>query len=239
LGLHTIFVVDDTEIYGQELADIFTGNLKDGGTVLGHGQISKDETPAQVAQLVQKIVSGKPDAVFYGGVTSNGAGYLKEQLVQAGFSGPLIGGVGIADDQQFLDDAGPVANNTYAIASGPDPSTLPQSFIQNYQRYYGPTKPSQIVAQSYDATMILITAIKSVIRANLQIMHSDVGTIRRAVRDAVQHPEQPYTGLTGPITFDSNGDNAVAKTFTVYAVENGRWIHMGGTITLEAMPIVV
>jgi branched-chain amino acid transport system substrate-binding protein len=216
------FVVDDNEIYGQELADVFARDLQsDGGTILGHEHISNGDIPAQ---LIREIVSAKPDAVFYGGVTSNGGGHLKMQLVQAGFTNPLIGGAGIADDEQYLNDAGPTANNTYAVATGPDSSTLPQSFTQAYQHHYG-VKPDQDSADSYDAAIILITAIKSLIKTNPQIMHSDIQTIRRHVLEKVRDPaEQPYQSVTGlPITFDSNGDNAAAKIFVVYAVENGQW----------------
>jgi branched-chain amino acid transport system substrate-binding protein len=234
LGLRTVFVVEDTEIYGRELADIFSQNLKrDGGTILGTDQISKDETPTQLAQLAQKIVSSKPDAVFYGGVTSNGGGHLKEQLVQAGFTGRLIGGSGIAHDQQFLYDAGSAANNTYAIALGPDPSNLPQSFIQKYESSYN-VKPTLDSASGYDAAMILITAIKSLIKNKPNLLHSNIETIRKAIVQSI-NDQRTYQSVTGrSITFDGYGDNAAAKIFVVYAVENGQWIYKPDkTITLS------
>lgn len=222
LGLRTAFVVNDSEVYGRGLADAFTQSLKnDGGTILGRDHISNGNIPAQ---LVQTIVSSKPDAVFYGGGAANGAGRLKAELVQTGFAGPLIGGDGIAISDLFLNDAGSSANNTYATALGPDASTFPQWYTQAYQNYYG-KQPSSDSAGSYDAAMVLITAIKSIIKTNPEVMHKDVGTIRRAVLEKVQHPEQPYHGLTGTITFDSNGDNAALTVFTVYAVENGQWVY--------------
>lgn len=63
---------------------------------------------------------------------------------------------------------------------------------------------------AYDATMIEITAIKSLISAGKSVT-------REAVRDAVAHIQ--YTGVTGSISFDANGDNSGNKVFSIYWID--------------------
>ena len=149
---------------------------------------------------------------------------MKALLAKFGFTGIFISGNGIALDQQFLQVVGEDADNTYATFIGPDdPSQWPPEFIKGYQDSYQ-AQPIPSSASGYDAAMILITAIKSLIKTNPQALRGDVKTARKAVLDKIQHPDQPFKGLTGAITFDCNGDNTATKTFSVYAVEHGQWI---------------
>jgi branched-chain amino acid transport system substrate-binding protein len=67
---------------------------------------------------------------------------------------------------------------------------------------------------AYDAAMVLITAIKQLIRA-------DQPVTREALIDQVQHIQ--YAGVTGPISFDANGDIAHG-VFSLYRVQDGAWV---------------
>ena len=62
--------------------------------------------------------------------------------------------------------------------------------------------------------MMLITAIKHLIRESQKVT-------RTAVIDQVQNIR--YAGVTGPISFDKNGDNAHG-VFSIYTVRDGRWV---------------
>jgi branched-chain amino acid transport system substrate-binding protein len=224
-NLHTAFVVDDGQLYGQGFASDFTKDWeKQGGMIRGQDSISSSETSTQLAQLAQKIASLKPDVVFYGGLTVNGIGYLKAQLVTAGFTGPLMSGDGIALDLQYIANAGSqAANNTYATSLEPDISTLPKSFVNAYYQDYQ-TQPGFDSAGGYDAAMILIRAIKSLIATDPQVMQSNnVKTIRSHIL-TIADSTVAYSGLTGTITFD-NGDNVAVSKFAIYSVENGQWIY--------------
>jgi branched-chain amino acid transport system substrate-binding protein len=217
LGRSKVCVVDDQDVYGKGLADAFSAGFQhNGGRILGaRMHTSADDTSIQIATLAAQIIALQPNAVFYGGVTANGAGLLQEQLFQAGFTGLFVGGDGIGLDQQFLQSAN--SGGTYATVSGPDSSAFPKSFRDAYQLRYG-TLPTQLSANGYDAAMILIIAIQSA-------LETDPQNLRSAVLQKVQYPNQPYHGITGTITFDSNGDNAGTSVFSVYAVENKSWIY--------------
>jgi branched-chain amino acid transport system substrate-binding protein len=219
LGMSSVCVVDDQGTYGKGLADAFSENFKNyGGHILGgRFQMVKDEPQPQLADLAARIVALHPQAVFLGGSASNGPGFFKHQLALKGFNGPFVGGDGIGSDDQFIKDAGVDASNTYATSLGPDPSTLSPSFVKAYQKAYGEA-PTSRSALGYDAAMILINAIQDALKTHAQ-------NRRSTVLDNVQHPSQPYQGLTGTINFNSYGDNAGRKIFSVYVVEQGHWIY--------------
>src|SRR6185437_5791110 len=81
-------------------------------------------------------------------------------------------------------------------------------FASDYQEAFG-ASPLPFSAIAYDATMIEIQAIKNVISSGKVPTRSNV-------RDAVAAIH--YTGTTGTISFDANGDNSGTKVFSVYAV---------------------
>lgn len=222
LGQRTVCVVDDQEACGQGLADSFSASFqRDNGKILGARlHITVGDSTDQLAQVARTCAHLGVGAVFYGGTASNGAGLLKQQLALAGFDGPYVGGDGIASHAQYLLDAGLAAENTYATALGPDPSTFSESFITDYRDLYK-EQPNLVSAEAYDAAMILIHAIQSAIKAN----PVSLASLRQLVLSEVAHPDQPYNGVTGTITFDSNGDNIAQKSFSVYTVENQTWVY--------------
>lgn len=222
LHLRTVFIVDDTEIYGQEIAKDFVASIGNyGGIILGQ-DTSKGKTLDQLDLLAKHIVSLQPDSVLYAGTTVNNGKQLKDLLDKAKFSGFFIGGAGIANDPRLLEDA----SNTYAVDLGPDPSKFDPNFIKEYKRRYGDPYPDS--AKGYDAAMILITAIKNVINNKPQMLQdNDITELRRRVLANLQDPKFQYQSWATrlPISFDSNGDNMAQKTFVVYAVENGQWVY--------------
>ena len=215
----TAFIVDDNTPYGKGLADFFTQAFTTGGgaTVGTRTSITADQV-ANLPSLATSIKSSKATCVFYGGVTSQGGPVLKKDLAGIGYAGLMIGGDGIADDPGFITTAGAAASaGTIATVAAPDTSTLTSgaaaTFKSAYTSFAAGKQDNSLLpysAQSYDAAMIEITAIKSLISANKTVT-------RAAIRDAVAAIS--YSGLTGTISFDSNGDNSGAKVFSVYAVD--------------------
>jgi branched-chain amino acid transport system substrate-binding protein len=219
LGAKTVYVVDDQETYGVGIANYYEREFKaKGGTELGRDGIPANGA-AQIPGLAAKIAAAHPDAVFYGGVTSGGGGTLKAQLVAAGYTGPLVGGDGIANDDGFLQQAGAdAANNTYGTVGAPDQTTFTSGaaaqFVKDYQAAFPGENLGAYSANSYDAANILITAIKNVVTSGKELT-------RDAVIDAVQNIQ--YDGVTGHISFDANGDNQNGGIWAIYVVKDGKW----------------
>lgn len=219
LGAKNVYVLDDTEPYGKGLANYFIKELTaKGGAIIGHDEISSMTSPAQLPTLAAKIVGTHPDAVFFGGVTSNDGGLMRAQLVQAGYTGPYVGGDGIAEDPAFLTQAGAAAEGTYGSVAAPDLSTFTtgkaKQFVDDYQAAFN-SAPGPYSANSYDAAIIEIQAIKSLISAGK--------TVTRAALVDLIHQTQ-YDGVTGHISFDANGDNSGTKVFSIYGVQGGKWV---------------
>lgn len=218
ISAKTAFVVDDDTAYGIGLANYFTQSFTaDGGKTVGSLQAITSAEVSNLAPLASTIVAANPDIVFYGGVTSGGGGALKKDLVADHFTKPMVGGDGIAEDSGFLTTAGSAAGNTWGTVAAPDNSTLTSSaattFVNDYNQFASSKQDGTIGAYSamtYDATNIMIQAITSAI-------NSGKAVTRAAVREAVAATN--YSGVTGQISFDSNGDNSGPKVFSVYEVD--------------------
>jgi branched-chain amino acid transport system substrate-binding protein len=219
LGAHSAFVVDDHTPYGEELAGGFTQDfLAQGGAIVGADGIPFGGA-ARIAELATRIVAARPDVVCYGGSVDGGGGLLKAQLAQAGYTGLFVGGDGIAQDPAFIGRAGAAAlQDVYAINPVPDPAQAPSGAAARFLHDFHTRYPGEAVdgygANAYDAAMILITAMKSLIRAGKNVS-------RQTVLDQLQHLQ--YAGISGPISFDHNGDNAHG-VFSLYTVQGGKWV---------------
>jgi branched-chain amino acid transport system substrate-binding protein len=169
-----------------------------------------DHTPfasaanATIASLCgSRIANTNPDAVFYAGAPDAGA-LLRVQLVAHGYASPFVGSEGIAANPGFVEAAGvDAANGTLAIGPTSDPSGFSSGAAAQFARAFRARYPGQTLepdgAEHFDAAVVLITAIKQLIRAGQPVT-------RQAMIEQVQHIQ--YAGVIGPISFDANGDIA-------------------------------
>ncbi len=97
LGAKNVYVLDDTELYGKGIADVFNKEAPGQGlTVLGRDGIDGKATDYKA--LAEKIKATNPDLVYYGGITQNNAGQLWRDLRDAMPSVKLMGPDGILED---------------------------------------------------------------------------------------------------------------------------------------------
>ena len=225
LGARSVYVVSDMSPLGMDLFSGFTKEyLAKGGMIVGTDDIPSGGIP-QFAELANRIVDAHPAAVFYIGTIDEGGGLLKAQLTNAGYTGPFVGGDAIAGDQRFTDQAGDDAGgDIFATVPLPDLSTFTSGSSAQFLRDFHAANPSAVpgvtpyldghIAYAYDAAMILITAMKNLI-------HAGQAVTRAAMIDQVQNIQ--YTGVTSPISFDSNGDIAHGLS-SIYTVQDGNWV---------------
>ncbi len=225
INAKTAYVTDDETVYGKGLAAQFTKEFEaKGGKVIGTAEITGTQISSAPA-LAATIANANPDVVFYGGVTSQGGGAIKKDLVAKGYNKPMVGGDGIADDPAWLTTAGAGAVNTYGTVAAPGVSTLTSAAATAFKSAYTSFvagKPNNTLlpysVQAYDAANIEITAIKNLINAGKDVTRANV-------RDQVAGIN--YNGLTGDITFDANGDNSGTKAFSVYVVNSSQqWVFL-------------
>lgn len=219
LGAHSVYVVNDGSPSGKAQAAAFQSALKAGhGALAGTATITAgDEISVQTG--VSSIIEGAPDAVFYAGDETLGAD-LRRTLTLTGAPqlGILTAGAS-ADDPGWGALVGNpvVATNTTSLLPAQDLATASggKSFVTAFQAAYPGASVTPQVALAYDAAMVEISAIKSVIAAKQ-------APTRAAILSAIAGSK--YAGVTGQIAFDKNGDPTTTPGFAIYTCDQkGAW----------------
>jgi branched-chain amino acid transport system substrate-binding protein len=227
LGVTSVYILDDAELYGKGVADVFNA----AATKLGMkviGQESIDPKAADYKALMEKIStsnSGKaPDMIYVGMVVDNNAAQLlKDKVAVMGDNTKVkyMGPDGI-QTQAFIDGAGAdMAEDVYAtVASVPNDQLPPagQQYLKDYEKEYGKTN-EPYAAYGYDAASAVIKAIEDVCAAGKD------PTDRATVRDAVLAIKN-FSGALGTWSFDANGDTTLTD-MTGYVVKAGKYAPVG------------
>ncbi len=211
LGAKRLYVIDDKTTYGKGLADEFDKKARElGAEILGHQGIAqgdKDFTP-----VLTRVLGTNPDLLYFGGMYPEGA-LLAKQARDLGIRAIFMGGDGLRPDD-FIALAGPAAEGAYCTAIGGDVTLMPtaKQFVEAYRSRYG--EPGTFSAHAYDATNIIIEAIRRAGRKD-----------RAAILETVRNT-QDFQGALGPTSFDSNGDTT-NKLIGVFQVVKAAYKYMG------------
>jgi len=219
IGVSSVYVLDDTELYGHGIAQVFTDTAnKVGLTVLG-GPEGIDSKASDYRALATKIRGQNPDLVYYGGITQNNAGKLFKDLRSVlGPNVKLMGPDGIYE-QAFIDDAGDASEGVYITFGGVGASKLTGKGADWYQAYkakYG-SEPEAYASYGYEAAKVALDAIT---RAGSKD--------REAIRAAV-FATSNFTGVLGTWSFDANGDTTLT-TMSGRQVVGGKFDEDNGVV---------
>ena len=200
-----VAVIHDKTAYGQGLADFFQKALGGAAEVVYYGGIVQRDPDYKA--VLTAIKEKKPEVLFFGGIYPEAA-RLVRQAKEVGLTAPMITGDGVYDPT-FINIAGKAADGTY-VTFGKDASGLPtaKGFNEKYRSKYGEPGPYSIYA--YDAATIVLTAIK------------ETGTTDGA-KVAEYISRTTFKGAFGDISFDKNGDVAIAP-YVVWQVRNGAFV---------------
>lgn len=213
LAAKKVYILDDQELYGKGIADIFEVNAKKVGLqVLGHEGI--DPKASDYKALMTKIKALGPDLIYFGGTTATNGGQLVKDMRNVGMTADqvkFIGPDGI-NDQAFIDSAGKDAEGVYSTFGGVPPRELTGAGKAWYESYKAKYKiePEPYAAYGYEAAKVVINAIGKVCKVD-----------RAAVREAVMGTKD-FQGLLGTWSFDANGDTSIT-TMSGSIVKNGKW----------------
>jgi branched-chain amino acid transport system substrate-binding protein len=213
LGFRTVYVVDDNETYGLDIANVFESSFqKLGGKSVGHDHLAPNTQDFKA--LLLKIAATKPDLLFFGGVTSTGGGLMRKQMFDTGMSAvPFMGGDGLAD---LATVAKNFSDGSYYTVAAADAERMPsaQSFVKAYRKRFG-APVGAYSANAFAATQVAIAAIEKAIRADGNQMPT-----RQQVLLNV-HATSGLSTPIGAIGFDAAGDirNPV---LSLYGFKNGK-----------------
>jgi branched-chain amino acid transport system substrate-binding protein len=211
-----VYVLDDNEVYGKGVADLFdrTCREKFGIQVLGHESI--DSKQQEFKPLLQKIKDARPDLIYFGGTTQTKAGQLFKDMIGVGLRCPMMGPDGTYETA-MIESAGKEAFETakfYATFGGLPISELRDGrgpeFVKNFTEFYGKAPTEAYAAYGYECGLVALDALRRAGKKD-----------REAVRLAGLATAN-FVGTIGTWSFDANGDTD-SKTMSVNVVKDGKF----------------
>lgn len=213
LGVKRVYILDDQELYGKGIADIFEATAKKQGIeVLGHEGI--DPKAADYKALMTKIKGLGPDLIYFGGITQNNLGQIIKDARNVGMTNDKVKIMGPDGtfEQALIDAAGQDAEGYYATFGGVPGQELTgagKTWYDSYKQKYG-AEPEAYAAYGYESAKVVIDAINKVCKND-----------RAAIRDAVLGTKN-FNGVLGTWSFDANGDTSLT-TMSGNVVKNGKF----------------
>ncbi len=212
LKAESVFIIDDGEAYAKGLADQAEEALTAGGVTVKRAQIAGSDK--DFATVLTQVKEMNPTVLFVPLPNPPQAAAIAKQMKSMGFQVQMMGADG-THDGELMTAAGGATEGMYSTVLGPLPETLDSAkpFLDKYIAKYQVT--SAFTAQSYEATNVLLEAIKSVGVVD--------GKIDRAAVNAALSASN-YTGILGfPIAFTPEGD-LVGGGITVLQVKGSDFV---------------
>ena len=206
LGIKSVYVLNDTQTYGQGVAQAFTTEAKKQGLkVLSSGAYGEgwDKKQTDYSALFTKIKALKPDMVYFGGIFDNNGGQLtkdKVKILGDNTKVKLMGPDGFTGYPEFNEL--PEAQGAYLSFAGlstdlliaNNPNGAGAKFVADYKAKYGKDPVGSYPIYGVAAVQVILKAIAA----------SD-GT-RKGVRDAV------FTGAGISVSAD---ESVLGKELTI------------------------
>ncbi|MDB5883673.1 MAG: putative type branched chain amino acid transport system, periplasmic component [Ramlibacter sp.] len=209
LKLKKIAVIDDRTAYGQGVAEVFKKTAVTKGVQIVDEQFTTDKATDFMA-ILTAIKSKSPDAVFYGGMSSQ-AGPMLRQMEQLGMTNvKFFGGDGICDQEIIkLSGAGKALGNVVCAEGGSSLAKMPGG--EAWKKRYDAKFPGQFQIYSpyvYDATFVLVDAMKRANSADPKVYTAKI-------------PETDFKGVTTTVKFEPNGE-LKNPSISMYTYKDGK-----------------
>jgi branched-chain amino acid transport system substrate-binding protein len=209
LGFKKVYILDDRQLYGKGIADVFDASAKKIGLkVVAHDGV--ESVNIDFRALLTKVKASGADLIYFGGLVDSGGPQIAQQLDALGL---FKAGVKMLSDDAMYSDAVPKAvspqvlnGNLYVTFASPALDQLPtavgRNFYKNYKAKYG-ADPIGWSIYAYNGMLVVLDSIK---RAAPKLdTAKNVKAKRAAVLDAMRATKN-LDGVSGKITFDANGD---------------------------------
>jgi branched-chain amino acid transport system substrate-binding protein len=199
-----IFMDND---FGRSISAGFAERAEKLGATILTKQMYKFPGEKDFRPYLTTIKEGNPDVIFAAGYYNEAASIVR-QAKELGIKSQILGEEGF-DSPKFLEIAGDAAEGVMIATNlnRDDPRPLVQNFLKNYRKDYG-QDADMVGASSYDAFMILVSAIKK------------AGTDPKAIKKALLGTKD-YNGLTGMISRFVQGE--VVKPVQIQVVKGGKF----------------
>ena len=216
MGAGRIYILDDNEVYGKGVADLFEGHArKIGLDILGRESI--DAKAQEFSALMTKIARLRPDLVYFGGTTQTKAGQLAKDMVKAGMRGVKMMGPDGCYEKAMIESAG--ADNLdgrfFVTFGGLTPDKLAETpngrkFVAAYQGLYGKPPAEAYAFYGYECGRVALRALR------------DADAKDREKVRAAGMGIKDFDGVAGRWSFDANGDTSLQEMSGI-AVKGGQF----------------
>jgi len=212
MGMKSVYILDDNQVYGKGLADVFQKRCDELEIeVLGHDSI--DSKAQEFRSKMTSIKALKPDLIFFGGTTQTKGGQICKDMVAAGLKCKLMVPDGCMENA-FIKAAGPEnANDRVFITFGGVPPEKQvgkgKEFVDKYiAKYKG--LPEAYAIYGYEAAKVALEAVRRAGKKD-----------RKAILEAT-FAIRDFPGALGTWSFDDNGDTTL-RTLSGSTVHNGKF----------------
>jgi len=195
LEAETVYLIDDGELFGEDLADTAQRLLTRPGIDVIRESIQQGDV--DFSDLASRIAADNPDFVAFAGFNPEAA-LLLRQIRDAGYEGLFGAGDGAASQGDFVEPLGEVAEGALFAGCG---YPLPDDFEAEFVALHGDVPQASFPAQFADAATSLLDAVAAVAQPQAD---GSLVIDPRELRDAVRASD--FEGVSGSIAFDSKGD---------------------------------
>ncbi len=227
LGFKKVYILDDRQLYGKGIADVFDKRAKELGLeVAGHDGV--ESVNIDFRALLTKVKASGADLVYFGGLVDSGGPQIIQQMDALGL---FKAGVKIMSEDAMYSDAVPAAVkpeilNDNLLVTFPSPAVdqLPtdvgKNFYKNYKAKYG-GDPIGWAVYSYNSMLVILDSIKRA--ASKLDAAKTVDERRAAILDAMRATKD-LPGVAGNITFDENGD-PTTYVMSGFLFKDGKYVY--------------
>ncbi len=236
LGFTTAAAIHDGDPYTNGLASAFQNAFEElGGEIVVFTAVGKDDT--DMTGVLTEVAAASPQALFFPIFPPAGNNIAIQSKTVAGFDTiQLIGADGLLVDN-FME----LKESEGMYFSGPnldygsnasEIGTTAADFLAAYDAAYGEAPSAAFWAHSYDATVLLLSAIDAV---SIELADGSLFIDRQALRDHLD-ATSGFGGIIGTLSCDAFGDCG-AQRISVVLHEDSSDIEAGkSNIVFEFSP---
>jgi branched-chain amino acid transport system substrate-binding protein len=209
LGAKKVFILNDQELYGKGIADVFEATAKKIGLAVVANEGIDWKQPDQKPVLTKIRASGA-DLVYMGGVVETGAQVVIRQMKEVGLVAPrvrFVGPDGLLEEELLKGatcDAALATEMRVTFAGLPFEKMrgVGAKTYEAYKAKFG-KEPTAYALYAAEAGRVAVDGVR---RAAPAIERAkDVTEKREAVRKAIAATKN-FEGINGKWSFDENGD---------------------------------
>jgi len=212
LGLESVYIVEQNDLFGQGLATTFRQTAEANGIVIVGSASTEQNQQTGLEEVVAEIIDQQAGLVYQAGFDGTGIALVRS-LRAEGSETRVMGPTLYTSDliEEVGADVAEGALSTFEGVAREELNQATQDFIRRFEERFGYELGGRAfwAALSYDAMGIALAAIE---RAG----EADRAAVLKTMR------ETDYEGVLGRWGFDENGDTRLPLV-TGFHVEDGEW----------------